>query len=324
MELEQVRSARKFGISVVILTLLFRIFELGLPGTLMQLLPRLPIQMQKETERAVRSFSFPFPSESSPPTDYCPAPERPVFTREDVQAVALTGVPEEEPDWAALMAEPLGWQLEGEEPTVLIVHTHTSESYEKNGRDYQETAAYRTLDERYNMLAIGDRVAAALEAEGIGVLHDRQVHDYPAYSTAYSHARKSIQALLRDNPGIRLVLDLHRDAAEAGGGQLRTRARVDGKECAQLMLVLGMGRAGLENPGWEQNLSLALKLQLTLERRAEGLCRPISLRTQRFNQDLAPYTLLVEVGAAGDQQEAALLAAQALAEALAALKNGTA
>ncbi|MGM9605613.1 MAG: stage II sporulation protein P [Faecousia sp.] len=319
------RSARKFGISVVLLTILFRLFELGLPQRVLQLV-QWPSsgQIEKETERAVQSFSFPFPFESSPPADYSPEPVRPLFTAADAQAVAVVNSGREEPDCAALMAEPLNWQLVSDGPTVLIVHTHTSESYEKNGADYQETAAYRTLDENYNMLSIGDRVAQLLEAEGIQVIHDREFHDYPSYNTAYTHARKAVQGLLKQNPGILLVLDLHRDASEGGGGQLRTHAQVNGVDSAQLMLVLGTGNAGLPNEGWENNLCLALKLQATLEEQSSGICRPISLRGQRFNQDLAPYSLLVEVGAAGDSHEAALVAAEQLAKALAALKYGTA
>ena len=322
--MEQVRSARKFGISVVLLTVLFRIFELGLPQRVLQFARWTASgQIEKETERAVRSFSFPFPFESSPPTDYSPEPVRPVFTAADAQAVAVVNTGREEPDCAALMAAPLDWQLVSDGPTVLITHTHTSESYEKNGADYQETAAYRTLDENYNMLSIGDRVAALLEAEGIQVIHDREFHDYPSYNTAYTHARKAVQGLLKQNPGILLVLDLHRDAAEGSGGQLRTHAQVDGVDSAQLMLVLGTGNAALENDRWEDNLSLALKLQATLEQQCSGICRPISLRGQRFNQDLAPCSLLVEVGAAGDSHEEALIAAEQLAKALIALKNGT-
>ena len=173
------------------------------------------------------------------------------------------------------------------------------------------------------MLSIGDRLAELLEAEGIRVLHDREFHDYPAYSTAYTHARKSIQQLLKENPGIQLVLDLHRDAADADAGQLCTSFQAEGKDCAQLMLVLGVGNAGLPNGRWEENLSLALKLQKLLQGQNSQLCRPISLRPQRFNQDLAPYTLLIEVGAAGDTQEAALTAAEQLAKAIAALKYGS-
>lgn len=256
--MDQVRSARKFGITVFLLTALFRVFELGLPQMALQSIhwPS-PGQIEKETERAVRSFSFPFPFESSPPMDYSPEPVRPVFSAADAQGVEVSSTAQQEPDCAALMGSPLSWLLVSEGPTVLIVHTHTSESYEKNGANYQETAAYRTLDENYNMLSIGDRVAQLLEAEGIGVIHDRQFHDYPNYNTAYTHTRKAVQALMKQNPGIQLVLDLHRDASESSGSQLRTHASVNGADSAQLMIVLGTGNSGLPNEGWEENLSLA-------------------------------------------------------------------
>ena len=323
--MEPVRSARKFGISVVLLTILFRLFELGIPQNAIGLIPHLlPTSIQKETERAVRSFSFPFPFESSPPMDYSPEPALPSFTAQDAQAVSVTNSSREDPDYGALMAAPLNWQLASDSPTVLIIHTHTSESYERGSRDYPETAAYRTLEEEYNMLSIGDRLAQLLEAEGIRVIHDREFHDYPAYNTAYTHARKSIQTLLAENPEIDLVLDLHRDAADADAGQLCTQIQMDGTECAQLMLVLGVGNAALPNENWQDNLSLALKLQFLLQSRSPALCRPISLRAQRFNQDLAAYSLLVEVGAAGDSHEAALAAAEKLAEGIAALKHGSA
>lgn len=320
--MEQVRSARRFGISIVMLTLLFRLFELGLPQGILRLAQAsIPNPIQKETERVVRSFSFPFPIESTPPMDYVPKPRKPVFTGLEAETVEVENSSRENPDYEALMAKPLNWQLEAMEPTVLILHTHTSESYEKGEADYTETAAYRTLEEEYNILSIGDRLAELLEAEGIRVIHDREFHDYPSYNTAYTHARNSIRTQLKDNPGITLVLDLHRDAADFQGSQLRTQ--VTGMDCAQLMLVLGAGNSGLPNDKWENNLSLALKLQETLQEQCPGICRPISLRNQRFNQDLAPYSLLVEVGAAGDSREAALAAAEELAKGLAALKNGT-
>ena len=322
--MEQVRRARTFGITVVFLTALFRLFELGLPQAALGLLPTLfPNSIQKETERPVRSFSFPYPFESSPPMDYSPEPTLPSFRSGDAQEISVVNSSPEEPDYGALMAAPLDWELASREPTVLILHTHTSESYRRGSLDYPETAAYRTLEEGYNMLSIGDRLAELLEAEGIRVLHDRQFHDYPAYSTAYTHARKSIRQLLEENPGIQLVLDLHRDAADAAGGQLCTSFQADGKDCAQLMLVLGAGNAGLPNERWEDNLSLALKLQALLQSQSSQICRPISLRPQRFNQDLAPYTLLIEVGAAGDSHEAALAAAEELAKGIAALKYGS-
>ena len=316
--LEQVQRARKFGVSVVLLTVLFRVFELGIPQTLLEALLRPAFTIHRETEQPVRSFSFPYPYESAPPVD--DSPKLPAFTAADVQALDIRDSSRREPDYAALMEMPLDWALMDTAPTVLILHTHTSESYETSENSQ---AAYRSLDETANMLSIGDRLAERLEQEGIRVIHDREYHDYPDYNTAYTHARKQIQTLLKQNPGILLVLDLHRDAAGEGDEQLTTHARVNGEDSAQLMLVLGLGSAGLPNDRWADNLSLALKLQATLEAQCPGICRPMSLRDQRFNQDLAPYSLLVEVGAAGDTQQEALTAADQLAKALAALKYGT-
>ncbi len=320
--MEQYRTARKFGISVIALTLIFRLFELGIPlrgAQMLQLLPNSP-NIDTETGQEARLFSFPFPIESSPPADYAPLPQ---FTEAQAESIALTNTSSKTPDLAALLTEPLEWNLAGDEPTVLILHTHTSESYEPNGADYQQTAAYRTLDEEYNILAIGDEVANLLEQSGIRVIHDRTFHDYPSYNAAYSNARKSIQNILADNPQIQLVLDLHRDAGEEDGHQLRTAAQVAGQESAQLMTVLGVGRSGLVNDRWESNLSFALKLQCTLEAQSPGICRPLSLRPQRYNQDLAPVSALIEVGSAGDTREEALLAAQFLATAIIQLKDGS-
>ena len=67
----------------------------------------------------------------------------------------------------------------------------------------------------------------------------------------------------------------------------------------------------------------ALKLQNQLERQTPGITRPLQLRSQRFNQDLSPGGLLIEVGAAGNTRQEALLAAEKLAEGIIALAEGT-
>ena len=214
------------------------------------------------------------------------------------------------------------FSLRQEKPTVLILHTHTTESYTKSREPYEESSDYRTLDENYNMLSIGAEVARQLEAGGIRVIQDRQLHDYPSYNGSYTHARKAIQALLSENPSIRLILDLHRDAADTPKGQLRTVAEVDGTRSAQLMLVVGSDASGRKHPDWERNLALALQLQTRLELLAPGITRPTVLRGQRFNQDLSTGALLVEVGAAGNTHAEALRAADVLAEAILSLADG--
>ena len=104
---------------------------------------------------------------------------------------------------------------------------------------------------------------------------------------------------------------------------MKTTANLGGRTAAQLMIVVGTN-CRAKHSGWPKNLSLALKLQAQLENQTPGIVRPLNLRPQRFNQDLSPGALLIEVGAAGNTQEEALLAAEELARAIIALAGGTA
>ena len=225
-------------------------------------------------------------------------------------------------DTLALLQAPLYWDLRGDAPTVLILHTHATESYE-NTENYEESSAYRTLDEEYNMLCIGEAVTDKLEAGGIRVIHDKTLHDYPVYNDAYQNARQTIRSHLEANPSICLVLDLHRDAAEtADGSQKRETVELDGSPSARLMLVMGSDQGSLSHAQWQKNLALAVKLQAQLEQSHPGLCRPIQLRASRYNQDLSTGALLVEVGTAGNTRAEALQAASYLAEGILALAGG--
>ena len=61
------------------------------------------------------------------------------------------------------------------------------------------------------------------------------------------------------------------------------------------------------------------QLQLALEQADPGICRPLDLRCERFNQHATAMSLLVEVGSVGDTLARALPAAQSLGRALARL-----
>ena len=282
-----------------------------------------------ETGRIVRFSDSPGPStgivpaaEKETASPDAEEPDHPVFTAEEGAGIEIRGV-ELEVDKGRLISGPLDWDLTGEEPAVLIYHTHATESYTPQpGEDYEESSPYRTLSEHYNMVSIGDRVAELLEAEGVTVVHDRRLHDYPSYNTSYNSSRESVQSYLRQYPSIRLVLDIHRDASGDNNNQMTTAATVDGEPSAQLMLVVAAGTDARPVPQWEENMALGLKLQAQLERTAPGITRYVNLRGSRFNQDLSPGALLVEVGAAGDTHEKAMKAAEVLAEAILELKHG--
>lgn len=240
------------------------------------------------------------------------------FSAEDLELVELSDEPGLGPDLGALLTAPVELTLQDGAPRVLILHSHTTESFAQTADRYEETSAYRTLAPGHNMLALGELVAEILESAGIGVIHDRDFHDYPSYNGAYSHAAASTKAYLEEYPTIELIIDLHRDAADTPTGQMATRCTIGGEKAAQLMFVLGTDKR-LNHPDWEQNLSLALKLQVLLERKNPGICRDLTLSKNRYNQHLGAYALLIEIGAAGNTLEEAKIAARELAEAIAQL-----
>ena len=213
---------------------------------------------------------------------------------------------------AALPALPQLTELQGAGPVVLIMHTHGSEAYTD-----PEISGYRSQNEAKSVIAVGDVIRRTLEGHGYAVLHDKTLCDYPEYTGAYNRSRTVIQQAVEQYPGIFLVLDIHRDAVEDGeGNQMRMACTLGDDAAAQLMLVVGTDAGGLDHPAWQRNLSLATVLQMRLSGAYPGLMRPLNLRTERFNQDLAPLTLLVEVGASGNTLEEAKLAAKTFAEAL--------
>lgn len=259
------------------------------------------------------------PQSTQPEAEISPV----VFSQEDAQLVSVNSYTSYETDLEAMLQQPLSWDLTQEEPTVLILHTHGSESYTQT-EDYVESASYRTLDDGYNVVSIGDRLTELLEEKGIRVIHDRTLHDYPSYNGSYEDARQKLRAYLSEYPSICLVLDIHRDAMEdASGSQIGYTVQTEKGTAAKLMLVVGTDAGGLTHPNWRENMALAVKLQAQLEKVCPGICRPISLRTSRFNQDLTAGAVLVEVGAAGNTRQEALTAAEYLAEGILALANGT-
>lgn len=329
------RQSLRLGAAAILCALLLRLSAGGAIGQLAQLMTEPTISswmLYLETGRYVRfspsSGAAPvFFMESAPP-DFARNPAAltylPPFTDADAQALEIRYNCALRPDLAELMTRPLNWDLTGSEPTVLILHTHATESYTPAaGETYKESSAFRTLDEGYNMLSLGDHVAQLLEQGGIRVIHDRVLHDYPSYNGSYNHARKSTAQYLKEYPSIQLVLDLHRDASGDNRNQMRTKAEVAGTPSAQLMIVVGTSASGLKHPKWEENLALALKLHTQWERIAPGITRYVNLRSQRFNQDLSPGALIVEIGAAGNSHEEAITAATVLAQGILDLAKGS-
>ena len=209
---------------------------------------------------------------------------------------------------------------EEEGPQVLIVHTHGSEAYTMPpGQEYEESSECRTTDCAYNVVRVGDEIAAALEEAGLTVLHDPTLHDYPQYSGAYDRSLAAIENYLQQYPSISFVLDIHRDAISDGEGNMyKVVSSVAGVNAAQMTFVIGTDGGGLEHPQWRENLKLAAAVQQRLCEDYPTLMRPITVRNSRYNQHVTTGSLLVEMGAAGNSLDEALLSARLLGQALAA------
>ncbi len=247
-----------------------------------------------------------------------------VFTEADGEGIMLAGGCSYWVDKQGLLEKPVSLDFNRDGPTVLIVHTHTCEAYaQEAGWEYEPSDTARTNDPDYSVVRVGAELAETLEARGVQVIHDGSVNDYPSFNTAYWTALEHIEELLARYPSIQMVIDVHRDAAEVDGFPVSRTAEVNGEELAQLMLVVGTDEGGLEHPNWRDNLSWALKLQAVLNRSWPGLCRPLDLRTERFNQHATRGSLLVEVGASGNTLRQAIRSARILGEALADLIEGT-
>lgn len=220
------------------------------------------------------------------------------------------------------LQKPFAAALGEEEPQVLILHTHGSEAYTPvPGTEIVWSGNCRTTDYRYNVVRVGDEIAEAFGEAGISVLHDRTLYDYPSYNGAYDRALVSIRKYLEQYPSIRFVLDVHRDAIEDGqGNQYKVVSDIDGAgAAAQMSLVIGSDGSGLEHPDWMENLRLAAAVQQDILEQYPTLMRPVLLRNSRYNQHATTGSLLLEVGAAGNSPEEAILAGRLFAERMAAV-----
>ena len=258
--------------------------------------------------------AIPTDSTCSAPTE--PSPSPPSFTAAEAEAIRFRGNCTYSVDKAALLLRPLDWP-ERPGPKVLIIHSHSTEAYtQSEGHAYLPSGNYRTLDLSCSVIAVGDALAEELGELGVEVIHDRTLNDYPSYNRSYAVAREKIQAYLEEYPSLVMVLDLHRDALDK---PVRETVEREGRTLAPLMLVVGTDEGGLTHPHWDRNLSCGLKLQALANRDAPGLFKALSFRASRFNGDLSPGALIVEVGSTENTLEEACASMPYLARYIEAL-----
>ena len=234
--------------------------------------------------------------------------------------VYIENRPQLDLDVAALAEAPLELEIPEKGPQVLIMHTHGSEAYTPDGEDvYEPTGECRTADKTKSVVRVGEEIAKVLTEMGLSVVHDTALYDYPEYNGAYDRSLAAVESYLEQYPTIRVVLDVHRDALVGEDGTIyKPITTVNGEDSAQVMLVMG-SNALYDHPKWEENLSLAVKIQAEMNTLWPTLARPIGLRENRYNQQLTTGSLLVEVGSHGNTLQEALAAARMFARAAGAV-----
>ena len=234
--------------------------------------------------------------------------------------VYIENRPQLDLDVAALAEAPLELEIPEEGPQVLIMHTHGSEAYTPDGEDvYEPTGECRIADKTKSVVRVGEEIAKVLTEMGLSVVHDTALYDYPEYNGAYDRSLAAVESYLEQYPTIRVVLDVHRDALVGEDGTIyKPITTVNGEDSAQVMLVMG-SNALYDHPKWEENLSLAVKIQAEMNTLWPTLARPIGLRENRYNQQLTTGSLLVEVGSHGNTLQEALAAARMFARAAGAV-----
>lgn len=207
------------------------------------------------------------------------------------------------------------------QPTVLIYHSHSTESYTLlDAGFYTESSNSKTKDISRNMVRVGDEICKILEERGIGVIHDREIHD-SSYNEAYDSSRKSVQDYLEKYPSIEITIDVHRDSITyKNGTKVKPTATVNDKKAAKMMIISGCEYGSVENfPNWEDNLRFSCAVTNKLATMYDGLMRPILFSERKYNMDLTKNSFLLEIGTDANTLDEACYSGRLFADALAEL-----
>ena len=196
-------------------------------------------------------------------------------------------------------------------PQILIYHTHSQEGYQDSVPGDASTT----------VVGVGDYLAKLLtEQYGFSVIHHTGEYDVGDRDHAYSKAGPALEQVLKENPSIEVVIDLHRDGVRE---ETHLVTEINGTKMAQIMFFNGLSRTTkigdidyLYNPYIEDNLAISFQMQLKAAEYYPGLTRRIYLKGYRYNMHYCPKSLLIEVGAQTNTVEEAMNAMVPLADIL--------
>lgn len=193
--------------------------------------------------------------------------------------------------------ENIAWQDEWDNLPVLdlaqskgkigIYMTHTGESY-------VPTEGTESKPGQGGILKVGNTFAEELKKQGVDADISFNKHD-PHDANAYHRSRKTAVQLLKTNPVA--LIDVHRDGVPDPNFYSR---EINGKPGTQIRLVVGR-----QNPHMSANLEFAKQIKAYFDKKYPGTVKGIFMAKGNYNQDIAPRSILIEVGTHTNSREAA-------------------
>ncbi len=214
-----------------------------------------------------------------------------------------------------LINKDLGIKKDASKPQILIFHTHSQEGFTDS----------KAGDDTTTIVGVGDYLTKLLtEKYGYNVIHDRSVYDLVNgkldRSKAYTYAQEGIDKILKSNPSIEVVIDLHRDGV-AENKHLVTQ--IDGKQTAKIMFFNGLSYSNINgnidylyNPYRSDNLAMSLQMHLLGEAYYPGFLRNIYINAYRYCLHKRGRSMLIEAGAQTNTQQEVKNAMEPLADML--------
>ncbi|MBR5321216.1 MAG: stage II sporulation protein P [Clostridia bacterium] len=203
-------------------------------------------------------------------------------------------------------------------PAVLIYHTHTTETYELLDRSfYTNERNIRSDNPKENMVRVGEEICKVLEKNGYKTIHDKSIYD-ESVNGAYERSRANISRIIKDNPSIQIVLDIHRGAIyQKDNSKIKTVTEINGRKAAQIMLISGCEDGNVTDfPNWQKNLTFALNLQEKLKNDNKTFVQPLMFCSRKYNMDLVPCALSMEIGTDANALSEAVYSAELFADSL--------
>lgn len=197
-------------------------------------------------------------------------------------------------------------------PLVYIYHSHNRESYLPDLKGV--TDFDKAYDKSVNITAVGDRLAQDLKQKQLETIHTKVDYWVPGqFARSYDFSRKTVLDVLAKHTSIQMVFDIHRDSLP----RQQTTAKWNGQDVAKVSFIIGGS-----NPNSRKNEEFAKELQNKMQQLYPGVSKGAFSKKSsdyetKYNQDLHPHSILIEIGGPENTLEEANRTADLLANVIA-------